>query len=92
MEESTTCPLINKKVHITRKGWNHLLERRRLKDKQRRLKLLKDAKYIIKNADTIRRTKRNGTEYIELREKTRNHIKVILKTDQKGNVSFFSVM
>lgn len=98
--EVTYCKVLGKNVKITRKGWDHLTSgnksrRRKIKDKINRLNMLKDAKYIVRNAKKYSLNIKNNTKYFVLESekgKRKHVIKVILKEDKKGNLYFFSVM
>lgn len=102
MKEDTFCPILNRKIRITRKGWNHLISgsrsrRRSIKDKRLRLLLLKPAKYIINNSKKTYITKKNGINYVVLEGETtkgrvKSNIRVLLKSDKKGNLYFYSAM
>jgi hypothetical protein len=102
MKEVTKCPLFEKPVRISKKGWDHIYSgsrsrKRNIKDKHRKFLLLKAAKKLIKEARQVTVEKKNGTKYFILEEKVliqnkSQKVKVLLKEDKKGNKYFFSVM
>lgn len=103
MREVNFCPILHKEIKVTRAGWEHITKgtkskRRLIKDKYRRLKLLKGAKYIIRNASSTSTSKRGSTNYIILngifKEKGSKPVglKVVLKKDRLNRLFFYSVM
>ena len=102
MKEKTYCPALKKEVLISRKGWDHIVNggsgsKRYVQDVVLRLKLLKQAKYLIKAAKTYSETNADGQTHIALEGKAEKefgtqNIRIILKRDKHGVISFHSVM
>lgn len=102
MKEKTICVALGREVKVTRKGWDHIThgtrsKYRSIKDKVNRLKYIKHAKFIIKNAKTAQVRVENGVRAYSLSEALivngkKKIIKVILKEDRKNHLVFYSVM
>ena len=99
-KQKNFSPTLKQEIHITRKGWDHLISgsksrKRNVRDKHRRLNLLKQARYVILNAKSFKQEVRGeGTFYIlELKPPGQKYkVKVIIKKDKLGKYFFYSVM
>lgn len=91
-------PALKQQIRISRKGWDHIFKgtrskKRSLKDKRRRLLLLKSAGYIIRSAHSFCITKRGNESYFVLEGRANGEdVKVILKKDKDGKYYLYSIM
>jgi hypothetical protein len=92
------CMALKQPIRISRKGWDHIFKgtnskKRNLRDKRRRLLLLKSAGYIIRSASSFQVTKRGSESYFVLDGKANGEsVRVILKRDKDGRYYLYSVM
>lgn len=96
--ESVKNPALNREVHFTNKGWQHIQQDKKRPgvEKEERLKLLYDAKHILENA-TFYQEKRfqeyRGVPHIHytfIAFYNGRKIKVVTIEDQ-GRIDFLSV-
>lgn len=97
MKETTICKALNEKVYVTLKGWDHInkgtSKGRQLKDKVNRFKLLKHAKFLIRNAGKVTEEKRDDTVYVALSGNLEGkNTRVLLMRDKQKKLMFYSVM
>ena len=106
-KEKTYCPALKSYIRISLKGWNHLVgnakyKKRTYSDVYRRLKLLPQAKKIIKTSTTIQNIfLKNNKKYYALEailpvteknKTTLRKIRVIIEEDKQEKKVFLSVM
>lgn len=102
MQERTFSKILNQEIKVTRLGWEHItrgsrIRPRNLVDSKRRIYLLKAAKYVIRTATVTYTETRNTHLYYILEgffaeNKKVKTIRVVLKKDSSGRLTFFSVM
>lgn len=105
-EIRTYSPALKKNVQFTRQGWEHITgqnhRKRRLRDIERRLKLLPYARRIITVMPLVQDKRRRGNiifyaleGMIQMTKKQRmedRKIRIILKEDRAGIIRFYSIM
>lgn len=105
-KEKTYSPALKQNIVVSLKGWKHITgatgaKKRNFKDIYRRLKLLPDAKKVIKKSTTIQNIVRKyNKDYYVIEAMVRGKstskrfkkVRVILIEDKKGNKIFYSVM
>jgi uncharacterized protein YeaO (DUF488 family) len=97
-KETTFSPALNTSISVTKKGWNHIVNKKRnYKDMFRRINLLDKARQLIKKSSTIQDYRQiDNRIYIafehifsfDKKYKTR----VVLESINGGPYTFLSVM
>ena len=96
--QKTYSPALDTEISITRKGWNHITNKRRTyKDVIRRIKLLPYAQKLIKKSTTIQNIRRDKSKTFIAMEhifdlNVNKKVRVILESENENSYRFLSVM
>lgn len=97
-KQKTYSPALEKDISITRKGWNHITNKRRsYRDVIRRVKLLPYAQKLIKKSTTVQNVRRDKNRTFIAMEhifdlNVNKKVRVILESEDENSYRFLSVM